>query len=217
LVNYHCIPDTKIENSGIYFGSKYKFSNLIANFNKLKIPIVNYFIDFWFLFDLSGEYRFNINNDNNRYTLFIAYPHTITRYKNKIQYNNEYILLDYHDIIDIENIKYNWNHVIIENYQINGKTSADTFKYINIYWNNDYDNPLLSLKINNLNSYALAQIAFCHEQNDAYSICNLGLNAVTYKVFTPYWDDVYYKDIKVWNRNSTAISSINSFGSPLNN
>ena len=53
--------------------------------------------------------------------------------------------------------------------------------------------------------------------NDAYSICNLGLDAVTYKVFTPYWDDAYYKDIKVWNRNSTDISSINSFGSPLNN
>ena len=53
--------------------------------------------------------------------------------------------------------------------------------------------------------------------NDKYSICNLGLDAVTYKVFTPYWDDVYYKNIIVWNRNSTDISSINSFGSPLNN
>ena len=73
------------------------------------------------------------------------------------------------------------------------------------------------MKINNGNSYALSQIAFCHADNDKYSICNLGLNSMTYKVFTPIWDDVYYKDIKVWNRNSTSISSINTFGSPINN
>ena len=217
LVHYNCIPNSKIENSGLYFSSKYKFSNLIASYNKLSIPIVNYYVDFWFLFDLSEEYRFNIPNDKQRYTIFIAYPHFITRYKNKIQYNNGYILLDYYDIINVDEIKNKWNHVVLENYQIDGKYAMDTFKYINIYWNNDYNNPKLSLKINNVNSYALAQIAFCHEQNDAYSICNLGLNAVTYKVFAPYWDDVYYKNIKVWNRNSTAISSISSFGSPLNN
>ena len=40
---------------------------------------------------------------------------------------------------------------------------------------------------------------------------------MTYKVFTPLWDDAYYKEIKVWNRNSTSISSINTFGSPINN
>ena len=217
LVYYHCIPNSKIASSGFYFGSKYKFSNLIASYNKLDVPITNYYVDFWFLFDLSGEYRFNILNDNKRYTIFIAYPHFLTRYNNKIQYNNGYILLDYYDVIDVENIKYKWNHVVIENYQIDGKTAADTFKYLNIYWNNDYNNPKLHLKINNVNSYALAQIAFCHEDNDKYSICNLGLNAITYKVFTPLWDEVYYKDIKVWNRNATSISSINTFGSPINN
>ena len=217
LVNYNCIPNEKIAKSGLYFSSKYKFSNLIASYNKLGIRIVNYYVDFWFLFDLTEEYRFNIPNDKKRYTIFIAYPHFITRFQNKIQYNNGFILLDYYDVINVEDIKNKWNHVVLENYQIDGKTPADTFKYINIYWNNDYNNPLLSLKINNINSYALAQIAFCHEMNDAYSICNLGLDAVTYKVFTPYWDDVYYKDIKVWNRNATDISSINSFGSPINN
>ena len=217
LVYYHCIPNSKIANSGLYFSSKYKFSNLIASYNKLDVPITNYYVDFWFLFDLSGEYRFNIPNDNQRYTIFIAYPHFLTRFKNKIQYNNGYILLDYYDVIDVDEIKYKWNHVVIENYQVDGKTAADTFKYLNIYWNNDYNNPKLHLTINNVNSYALAQIAFCHQDNDKYSICNLGLNAITYKVFTPYWDDVYYKDIKVWNRNSTSISSINTFGSPLNN
>ena len=217
LVYYNCIPNEKIATSGLYFSSKYKFSNLIASYNKLDVPIANYFVDFWFLFDLSGEYRFNIPNDNTRYTIFIAYPHFITRYKDKIQYNNGYILLDYYDIIKVEEIKYKWNHVVIENYQIDGNTAADTFKYLNIYWNNDYNNPKLSLKINNGNSYALSQIAFCHGDNDKYSICNLGLNSMTYKVFTPVWDDVYYKDIKVWNRNSTSISSINTFGSPINN
>jgi len=217
LVNYNCVPNAKVATSGLYFNSKYKFSNLIASYNKLPIPIVNYYVDFWFLFDLSEDYRFNIPDDNTRYNIFIAYPHFLTRYKGKIQYNNGYILLDYHDVIDVAAIKYKWNHVVIENYQVDGKTAADTFKYINIYWNNDYNNPVLSLKINNMNSYALAQIAFCHEMNDKYSICSLGLNAATYKVFTPYWDDVYYKDIKVWNRNSTDISSINTFGSPLNN
>ena len=216
LVYYNCIPNEKIHSSGLYFGSKYKFSNLIASYNKLKYPIVNYFVDFWFFFDLSGEYRFNSTNDNNRYTIFIAYPHFITRYKGKIQYNSGYILLDFYDVITVEDIKYNWNHVVIENYQIDGKTAADTYKYINIYWNNDYNNPKLSLKINNANSYALSQIAFCHEDNDKYSICNLGLNAMSYKVFTPIWDDIYYKDIKVWNRNATSISSINTFGSQIN-
>ena len=88
LVYYNCIPNEKIHSSGLYFGSKYKFSNLIASYNKLKYPIVNYFVDFWFFFDLSGEYRFNSTNDNNRYTIFIAYPHFITRYKGKIQYNS---------------------------------------------------------------------------------------------------------------------------------
>ena len=217
LVNYNCIPNDKISTSGLYFSSKYKFSNLIASYNKLSVPITNYYVDFWFLFDLSGEYRFNIPDDNNRYTIFIAYPHFITRYKGKIQYNNGYILLDYYDVISVDEIKYKWNHVVIENYQIDGKTAADTFKYLNIYWNNDYNNPKFSLKINNANSYALSQIAFCHEDNDEYSICNLGLNAMTYKVFAPLWDDAYYKDIKVWNRNATSISSINTFGSPLNN
>ena len=217
LVYYHCIPNDKISTSGLYFGSKYKFSTLIASYNKLKVPITNYYVDFWFLFDLSGEYRFNIPNDNNRYTIFIAYPHFLTRYKDKIQYNNGYILLDYYDVIKVDEIKYKWNHIVIENYQIDGTTDADTFKYLNIYWNNDYNNPKLSLKINNVNSYALAQIAFCHQQNDKYSICNLGLNSLTYKVFSPIWDDVYYRDIKVWNRNSTSISSINTFGSPINN
>ena len=130
---------------------------------------------------------------------------------------NYFKLLDYYDVINVTDIKYKWNHVVLENYQVDGKTAADTFKYINIYWNNDYHNPLLSLKINNVNSYALTQIVFCHEMNDPYSICNLGLDAVTYKVYTPYWDDVYYKNIIVWNRNSTDISSINTFGSSLNN
>ena len=217
LVNYNCIENEKIAKSGLYFSSKYKFSNIIASYNKLNVPITNYYVDFWFLFDLSGEYRFNIPNDKKRYTIFIAYPHFITRYQGKIQYNNGYILLDYYDVIDVDEIKYKWNHVVIENYQVDGKTAADTFKYLNIYWNNDYINPKLSLKINNANSYALSQIAFCHEDNDEYSICNLGLNAMTYKVFTPIWDDAYYKDIKVWNRNATSISSINTFGSPINN
>ena len=217
LVNYNCIPNEKISSSGLYFSSKYKFSNLIASYNKLNVPITNYYIDFWFLFDLSGEYRFNFPNDNKRYTIFIAYPHFITRFKDKIQYNNGYILLDYHDVIKVEDIKYKWNHVVLENYESDGDTAVDKFKNINIYWNNDYNKPKLSLKINTANSYALAQIAFCHEQNDKYSICNLGLNAMTYKVFAPLWDDVYYKDIKVWNRNATSISSINTFGSPINN
>ena len=217
LVNYHCVPKEKISSSGIYFGSKYKFSNLIANFNKLRIPIVNYYVDFWFLFDLSGEYRFNIPNDNTRYTIFIAYPHFITRYKNKIQYNNGFILMDYYDVIDVDSIKYKWNHVVLEHYQMEGKTSVDTYKYINIYWNNDYNNPKLSLKINNDNNFALSQIAFCHESNDAYSSCILGLNSMTYRIITPIWDEVYYRHIKLWNRNATSISSINTFGSPVNN
>ena len=217
LVNYHCIPNDKISSSGIYFGSKYIFSNLIAYYNHLNINIVNYFVDFWFMYDLSGEYRFNIPNDNTRYSLFIAYPHFLSRYNNKIQYNNGYLLMDYYDVIDFDSIKYKWNHVVIENYQVNGKTAVDTFKYINIYWNNDYDNPKLSLKINNDNTFALTQIAFCHDINNDYSSCILGLNSNTYRVVTPTWDDAYYKDIKVWNRNATSISSINTFGSPLNN
>ena len=217
LVNYNCIPNSKIETSGLYFSSKYKFSNLIASYNKLNVPITNYYIDFWFLFDITEEYRFNIPDDKTRYTIFIASPHFITRYKGKIQYNDAFNALDFYDIIDAEKIKHKWNHVVLEHYQINGKTAVDTFKYINIYWNNDYLNPLLSLKINNVNSYALAQIAFCHENNGNYSICNLGLDAITYKFYNPYWDDVYYKEIKVWNRNSTDLSSINTFGSSINN
>ena len=217
LVNYNCIQNSKIETSGLYFSSKYKFSNLIASFNKLDVPITNYYVDFWFLFDITEEYRFNIPNDKTRYTIFIASPHFITRYKGKIQYNDAFNALDFYDLIDVDEIKHKWNHVVLEHYQIDGKTAVDTFKYINIYWNNDYLNPLLSLKINNVNSYALSQIAFCHENNGEYSICNLGLNAITYKVYNPYWDDVYYKEIKVWNRNSTDLSSINTFGSPINN
>ena len=88
LVNYNCIPVEKVASSGLYFNSKYKFSNLIASYNKLDVPITNYYVDFWFLFDLSEEYRFNIPNDNQRYTIFIAYPHFLTRFKDKIQYNN---------------------------------------------------------------------------------------------------------------------------------
>ena len=37
--------------------------------------------------------------------------------------------------------------------------------------------------------------------NHGYSTCNLGMDASTYKVYDPYWDDCFYKDIKVWNEN----------------
>ena len=36
LVYYNCIPNEKVNTSGIYFSSKYKFSNLIAYYNKLQ-------------------------------------------------------------------------------------------------------------------------------------------------------------------------------------
>ena len=214
LVYYNCIPNEKVNTSGIYFSSKYKFSNLIAYYNKLNIVISNYFIDFWLLFDLSSNK--NISEDNQRYTIFIAYPHFITRYKGKIQYNNGYSPSNYYDIIDVEDIKYNWNHVVIENYQVNGKTSSESYKVLNIYWNNNFTMPKLSLKFFDINDYALAQIAFCHEANKEYTSCILGLTPQLSNRFYPFWDDAYYKDIKVWNKNATSISSINTFGTDLN-
>ena len=186
LVNYNCIQNDKIDITSFYFGSKYKFSNLISYYNNLSVPIVNYFIDFWFIFDLTDKNKFDANDDT-KYTLFIAFPHILIRYKNKIQYNNGYIPLDYYDIIDIKDIKYIWNHVVIENYQTYGITSADSYKYINIYWNNDYFNPKLTLKITNDNKYDLAQIAFCHKSNEKFSICLLGLNYKKSKIMYPIW------------------------------
>ena len=52
-------------------------------------------------------------------TIFIAYPHFITRYQGKIQYNNGYILLDYYDVIDVDEIKYKWEKTIDKPYKYN--------------------------------------------------------------------------------------------------
>ena len=71
------------------------------------------------MFDLTETYRYSdVENDENRYYLFIAYPHIITRYKNKIQYSNGYIVNNYTDITTIDSILYQWNRFVIENYEL---------------------------------------------------------------------------------------------------
>ncbi len=217
LVNYHCIPNSLKDTSALYFNSKYKFSNMVANYRLF--DIYSYFVDFWFMFDLSEKYRFVYSaesKDESQFTIFIAYPHFISRIKNKIKYSNGFILLDTYDIIDVDEAMDKWNHVVIEFYETPGKVASDNIKNVNIYWNEDYTNPKLSLQLKNSNNWALSQIAFCHENNDGFSPCNLGLKSSSYKIFAPIWDDVYIKDIKVWNRNTTSFTSINSFGSSLN-
>ena len=76
LVNYHCVKNSS--NSAIYFNNKYHFTNIIAYFNKLLIK--NYYVDFWIMLDMTEAYRYsneNLNNDENTYPLFIAFPHFI--------------------------------------------------------------------------------------------------------------------------------------------
>ena len=215
LVNYHCIQNT--QNTALYFNNKYYFTNVIATFNTLLIK--NYYVDFWIMFDLTETYRYSdVENDENRYYLFIAFPHVITRYKNKIQYSNGYIVNNYTDIITIDSILYQWNRFVIENYVIQGVNLATTFKYVNIYLNNNYEEAAMSLKINNDNDFSISQIAFCSGTNDRWSSCTVGLTSGNYKIYQDIiWEDAYYKDIIVWNRDSTNIASINSFGTPLNN
>ena len=216
LINYHCIQDTS--DTAIYFSNKYSFTNTIATFNSLYIN--NYYVDFWIMFDLSESYRYSndvIENDENRYYIFIAFPHIITRYKRKIQYSNSYIINKFTDIISIDELLNKWNHIVLENYVIIGENLATTFKYINIYINNNYEESKMSLKINNDNDFSIAQIAFCSGKNDKWSSCTVGLSG-NYKIFKDIiWEDAFYKQIIVWNRDSTNIASINTFGTPLNN
>ena len=76
-------------------------------------------------------------------------------------------------------------------------------------------NPLIV--INNDNDFSIAQIAFCSGKNDKWSSCTVGLSG-NYKIFKDIiWEDAFYKQIIVWNRDSTNIASINTFGTPLNN
>ena len=215
LVNYHCIQNT--QNTALYFNNKYYFTNAIATFNTLLIK--NYYVDFWIMFDLSESYRYSdFENDENRYYIFIAFPHIISRYKDKIQYSNGYVVNNYTDIISINSILYQWNRFVIENYVVQGVNLATTFKYVNIYLNNNYEQASMSLRINNDNDFSISQIAFCSGTNDKWSSCTVGLTSGNYKIFQDIiWEDAYYKDIIVWNRDSTNIASINSFGTPLNN
>ena len=217
LVNYHCIRD--VSNTAIYFSNKYYFTNTIASFNKFGIK--NYYVDFWVMLDLTESYRYsteNINKDENRYYLFIAFPHLLTRYKKNIQYINNYVVNKVTDVITINNLFNKWNRIVIENYYVEGINLVTSYKYVNIYLNNNYKRPVMSLKINNNNDFSLSQIAFCSGINDKWSSCVLGLNTGNYKVYENIiWEDAYYRDISVWNADSTGISSINSFRTELNN
>ena len=215
LVNYHCV--SQISDSAIYFSNKYSFTNTIASFNRFNIK--NYYIDFWIMFDMTETYRYsNLESDINQYYIFIAFPHIITRYKNNIQYTNGYVINKVTNITTIDKLLYKWNHITIENYFIEGENLASSFKYVNIYINNNYEEPSMSLKINNDNDFSLCQIAFCNGKNDNWANCVLGLNSGNYKVYQNIiWEDAFYKKITVWNAESTGISSINTFGTPLNN
>ena len=208
FVNYHCIPVSLNDNSGVYFSNKYMFNNMVANYASLYVK--NYFVDFWFMFDNIEQYRFN-PDDKERYYIFIAYPHFISRFHNEIQYTNSFIPLDTYTINNLN--QYNWNHIVIENYVVEGTTISDTFKYINVYVNNNYITPEVSIKTGRTNDFSLSQIAFCHKENSEYSKCNLGLNSFSYKIYEPLWEDAYYRDITVWNWNTTNIPSITSFNS----
>ena len=213
LVNYHCVKNSS--NSALYFNNKYHFSNTIAYFNRLLIK--NYYVDFWIMLDMTETYRYsneNLNIDENRYQLFIAFPHFISRYKNYIQYSNNYIINKYTNITTLDKLLYKWNHFIIENYEIEGPTLITTFKYINIYLNNDNIHPIMSLKINNNNDFSLCQIAFCNGKNDKWTNCFLGLDSQRYKLYPNLiWEDAFYKQISIWNAESTVISTINNFNS----
>ncbi len=208
LVNYFCLPKT--DNILLYFNSKYYFNNMIADYSSLKLK--EYFVDFWFMLDLTEFNRFN-NNDDNRYTIFIAYPHFITRYKTNIQYNNAFQILDFYNITTLEEINLKWNHMVIENY--NDVNDINT-KIIKIYLNNNFHTPIFNLTTSTSYDYSLSQIAFCHKVNNEYNKCILGLNSSYYTVYQPEWEDAMYKNIIVWNRKSTSIISINTFGTEIN-
>ena len=62
-----------------YVGSSDDFKRLLSSNNNLKISIFKYFVDFLFLFDLSGDYRFNTTNYKNKYKIFITNPHFIKK------------------------------------------------------------------------------------------------------------------------------------------
>ena len=208
LANYFCLPTSN--NNLLYFNSKYYFYNMIADYSSLKLD--EYFVDFWFMLDLSEFNRFN-NDDNNRYTIFIAYPHFITRYKTYIQYNNAFQTLDFYNITTLEEIKLKWNRIVIENY--NNVNDLNT-KNIKIYLNNNFHTPIFNLTVSTSYDYSLSQIAFCHKVNNEYNKCILGLNSSYYTVYQPEWEDAMYKNIIVWNRKSTSIISINTFGTEIN-
>ena len=217
LVNYHCVRTTS--NSAIYFSSKYYFTNTIASFNKFLIK--NYYVDFWIMFDMTETYRYSaetLESDTNRYHIFIAFPHIITRYNKYIQYTNGYVVNQITNVTTIDRLLYKWNHIIIENFAVEGENLASSYKQVSIFINNDYENPAMSLQIKNNNDFSLCQIAFCSGANDKWATCVLGLNSGNYKVYQDIiWEDAYYKQISVWNAESTGINSINTFGTPLNN
>ena len=75
------------------------------------------------------------------------------------------------NITKIDKLLYKWNHFVIKNYEIEGPTLITTFKCINIYLNNDYNNPIMSLKLNNNNDFSLCQITLCSRVNDKWSNC----------------------------------------------
>ena len=72
----------------------------------------------------------------------------------------------------------------------------------------------MSLKINNNNDFSLCQIAFCSGVNDKWANCFLGLDSKRYKKYHNLtWEDAFYKEIIIWNGESTGLSSINHFDS----
>ena len=106
LVNYHCVSDSLDENSAVYFSTKYGFHNMIANYAQLGLK--NYYVDFWFMFETTHGVKMDPKStDETYYSIFIAYPHFISRKQDKIYYHNSFIPLQYYVIENISPL--NWN------------------------------------------------------------------------------------------------------------
>ena len=196
-INYHCLPDTKIPQSALYFSSYYSFANTVIDITADNIQ--NYYLEFWFLIDQVNTP--SSTTVNNYYLL--APPHFILRDKtdNIIKYANQYLSAGtlFYPMASIH--KYEWNRIIIYN-QYDILTNSYNIK---IYVNYSFVTPEVSIPnlSKTLYDMRLQGIAFC---NKFPASCQI--NTILYN---QTWGIAWYRNIRIHDASVSSLYQIQLF------
>ena len=164
----------------------------------LSTTIASYYLEFWFMID-------NINTPNSISSLayFYAPPHRITQeLDGKFKYSYAISSTTWSNFYILNSInKFEWNRIIIKNYN-NPLTSNWE---ISVYINYVYSSPELSLIISNSSiNMNLLGILFCSN-----ALVNCIIGGVTYNSIQ--WGNAWYKNVRIWDYTTSSLPMIQNF------